>query len=127
MYKFIAFISVILRQFVIPNPFEALGEGLTVTIDKTPMLLSPVLLNWIAEPCLHAITFAVVGLYYHRGENPAAGSGLYLLFYCIHTFIIWLMSLAGFATWAVVLILVGYVVCHVLAGVLRNRMNGGFI
>lgn len=112
MYKLIAAISILIRQFCISNPFEALGDGLGVNIGETSMLLPPGVLNWIAEPFMHAVAFAVVGLYYDRGSNHALGSFLYLLFYCMHTFLLWLMSLAGFATWAVLLIVVLYIVCH---------------
>lgn len=121
MYKFIAAISILIRQFCIPNPFEALGDGLGVNIGETSMLLPSGVLNWIAEPFMHAVAFAIVGLYYHRGSDPAVGSFLYLLFYCIHTFLLWLMSLAGFATWAVILIVVLYIGCHIGVKWLQNR------
>lgn len=121
MYKLIAAISILIRQFCIPNPFEALGDGVVVNIGETPILLPPGVLNWIAEPFMHAVTFAVVGLYYDRGSAPALGSFLYLLFYCIHTFLLWLMSLAEFATWVVLLIVVLYIVCHM--GLTKLRSN----
>ena len=112
MYKLIAAISILIRQFCLPNPFEALGDGLTVNIGEALILLTPRVLNLLAEPFMHAVAFAIVGLYYHRGSDPAVGSFLYLLFYCIHTFLLRLMSLSGFATWAVLLIIVLYIVCH---------------
>lgn len=114
MYKLMSTISILIRQFCITNPFEALGEGVVVNIAGTPMLFPPWVLNWAAEPFMHVVTFAVVGLYYVRGSAPALGSFLYLVFYCVHTFLLWLMSLAGFATWAVVLILVLYMGCNIL-------------
>lgn len=119
MYTLMMTISTIVRQFCIPNPFEALGEGLTIFVGENPILLSPILLNWLAEPIMYLITYLVVGLYYERASCPALGSFLYLLFYCIHMWIIWLMSLAGFATWAVVLIIVAYVGCHIGLAKLR--------
>ena len=109
MYKLIVAISILIRQFYLPNPFEALGDGLIVNIGETSILLPPGVLNWVAEPFMHMVTFVIVGLYYDRGSAPALGSFLYLLFYCVHTFLLWLMSLAGFDTWAVVLIIVTYV------------------
>lgn len=112
MYKLIAAISILVRQFYIPNPFDALGDGLVVNVGETPIFLSPDVLNWGAEPFMHAVTFAAVGLYYDRGSDSAVGSFLYLLFYCIHTFLLWLMSLAAFAIWAVVLSVVLYLICH---------------
>ena len=114
MYQIIATISTLVRQFCLSNPFEALGDGLVVNLGDGPILLSPVLLNWIAEPVMHGATYAIVGMFYDRGDEPVVGSFLYLFFYCMHTFMVWLMSLAGFATWAVILILVLYVVLHLV-------------
>ena len=121
MYKLIATISIFIRQFYIPNPFEALGDGLVVNMGEISMLLPPEALNWAAEPIMHGITFVIVGLYYERGSAPALGSFLYLIFYCIHTFLLWLMSVAGFATWAITLIVVLYIGCHIGVKWLQNR------
>lgn len=120
MYKLMAAISILIRQFCIPNPFETLGDGLVVYLGEAPVLLSPVLLNLLAELFLPTVTYAVAGLYYDRGSAPALGSFLYLLFYCVYTFLLWLMSLAGFATWVVALIPVLYLGCHFGVKVLRN-------
>lgn len=120
MYKLIAAISILIRQFCIPNPFDALGDGLIVNIGETSILLPPGVLNWVAEPFMHMVTFAIVGLYCDRGSDPALGSFLYLLFYCVHTFLLWLMSLAGFSTWAVVVIVVLYIACHMGLTKLRS-------
>lgn len=92
-----------------------------VNLWQTPILLSPEVLNWVVETFMHAVTFAVVGLHYDTGSASALGSFLYLLFYCIHTFLLWLMSLAGFTTWAVVLIVGTYMGCHLGLKMLRNR------
>lgn len=113
MYKLVATISVLLRQYYIPNPFEALGDGLMITLDGSPILLSPEILNWIAEPVMFSVTFGVVGLYYERGSAPVIGSLLYLLFYCVHTFILWILSTVRFAEWAIILVGILYIGCHV--------------
>ena len=120
MYKLIAIISTLVRQFYIPNPFDALGDGLVVNIGETQILLPSGVLNWVAEPFVHVVTFSVVGLYYDRGSVPVLGSFLYLLFYCVHTFLLWLMSLVGFSTWAVVVIVALYIACHVGLTKLRS-------
>ena len=120
MYKLMAAISILIRQFYIPNPFEALGDRLVVNMGNTSMLLPTEVLNWVAEPFMHGITFVIVGLYYDRGSAPALGSFLYLIFYCIHTFLLWLMSLAGFATWTVTLMVVLYIGCHIGVKWLQN-------
>ena len=120
VYKIIAAISVLIRQFVLPNPFEPLGEKFNVTLFNITLPLTPDIANWIAEPVLHLLAFGITGLYYVRGHNdPAAGSFLYLLFYVIHTLILMLMSAAGFAWWAVVLLIVLYIAGHIGVNILR--------
>ena len=120
MYKLIVVISILIRQFCIPNPFDALSDSLVVTVGETPILLSSEVLNLIAEPIMHVMTFFVVGLYYDRGSAPTLGGFLYLLFHCIHMFLLWLMSLSGFSAWAVVPIIVLYIVIHVVLMRLRE-------
>ena len=111
------------RQFAIPNPFEVLGEGVTVMLGETPLLLTPEILNWIAGLGLPALTFAVVGIYYSRGEFPSWGSFLYMVFFCVHTGILHLMSLAYPAVWLIVLIGVVYIGLHIAVITLINRNN----
>lgn len=121
MYKFLSTLFWVVRQFFIPNPFEVLGDGVTVMINDAPMMLTPDTLNWIAGLGLPAITFAVVGLYYSRSSEPVAGSILYMIFFCVHTGILHLMSLAYPAIWLVVLIGVVYIGLHIAALTLINR------
>ena len=123
MYKLILTISTLVRQFCIPNPFEALGKGAKVKTGATYILIAREVFNWVAEPFVHVVTYASVGLYYDRGSAPALGSFLYLLFYCLHTFLLWLMSLAGFAVWAVMLIIALYIGMHL---VLLKMLNHSF-
>lgn len=66
MYPLIAVISTIIRQFVLPNPFDCFGAY-------------AVLINWISEPIIHWLSFALVGaIGYESGDCPALGSLLYL-------------------------------------------------
>ena len=64
MYKFIAAVSVLLRQFVLPNPFERLGESFDVALFDITFQMTPDILNWIVEPGLHLLAFGVTGIYY---------------------------------------------------------------
>ena len=121
MYKIIAAISMLIRQFYLPNPFEALGNGLQVEICNVPVVLPPSLLSWYAEPIMWGVTYGVVGMYYQKGSNPAWGSFLYLVFFCIHTGIVHLMALAEFNKLIVILILVLYAGCHAEINALRTR------
>ena len=92
-YGVISVISIIVRQFFLSNPFDCFG-------DKA------VLINWIAEPILQVIAYALVGLVYCRGLFPALGSILYLITYAALIGILWLMGIFTFAWWWVAIIIV---------------------
>lgn len=125
MYKLIAAISVLIRQFVLPNPFEGLGETFDVTLFNITFQMTPDILNWIVEPGLHLLSFVVTGLYYTRGfQEPAVGSLLYLMFYALHTGLLILMSAASFAWWAVIPLIVLYILGHIGVNVLMNSDRG---
>lgn len=99
MYGLMAGISVIVRQFYLPNPFECFGD-------------SAILINWIAEPIMQVVTYGLVGLVYHKGEAPALGSFLYLLTYAILTGILWVLGQFSFAWWAIagmIVIIIGVI------------------
>ena len=126
LYSFFATLFWIIRQFAIPNPFEALGEGLVVTIGEAPILLSPELLNWIADPVIAAFTFGVVGLYYISRSDPAFGSILYMVFYALHIGLLYLI-LSFFPTiWLMILISVIYIGIHIAVIVLKSVFDWGY-
>ena len=89
-------ISVIVRQFVLPNPFECFGD-------------SAILINWIAEPIIQVIAYGIVGLFYRRGSAPALGSFLYLIAYAFIIGILWLMGIFSFAWWWILIIIVAII------------------
>jgi hypothetical protein len=126
MYNLISIISIIIRQFILPNPFENLPHNVVVTISGIPIVLTPDILNLIASAVLPTITFVVVGVYYTKGKFPGLGSFLFLVFYIIHVGLLALMALAQFATWAVVMIIVLYIACHVGFAVLSNKFSGRY-
>ena len=113
IYSFLAAIFWFIRQFIFPNPFNALGEGITVCIGENHLLLSPELLNWFADPVIGAVTFLIVGIYYVSGTNPTLGSGLYMLFYAIHIGLMFLMLLVYPTVWLMILIGIIYIGLHV--------------
>ena len=123
LYLTLAGIFWAIRQFFMPNPFEVLGEGITVTIADAPILLSPDVLNWIAGLFLPAITFGIVAWYYRKGSFPVLGSILYMIFFCIHTFILYLMSWAYPSIFLIVLIAVAYIGLHVGFEILRRKIH----
>jgi len=95
MYKLVSGISVLIRQFCIPNPFEPRADAL--------------FLNLIAEPIMHIITYGVVGIFYKKYSAPALGSFLYLSFYCIHTGLLMLMGYFGWSSIAIGIIATLYI------------------
>ena len=107
----------IVRQFTIPNPFDALGEGLTIKLGESVVLLTPDLLNWVADPIIFAITFGVVGLYYTKGSEPALGSILYMFFYAVHIALLYLLLTIYPLIWLMVIVVIIYV--FALAGTKR--------
>lgn len=107
MYGVIALISAIVRQFALPNPFECFGD-------------SAIVINWIAEPIIHAVAYGLVGLVYHRGDSPALGSVLYLLAYAAVTGILAIMGIFSFAWWWIAII----VVAMIGIGILLAKMGG---
>lgn len=90
LYGLITLISVLVRQFVLPNPFECFGDNAD-------------LINWIAEPIIHVVAYGIVGCYYIRGSAPALGSILYLIVYALIVGILWLLGLSSFAWWAILI------------------------
>ncbi len=104
MYKVMFIASLLTRQFLLPNPFEPLGDSFAVA----GMVLSPLFLNLLAEPILHVASFGAAGIFY-RGGAAEEGSFFYLVFYMVHVGIIYAMSLAHFAWWAMALILAAYI------------------
>ncbi len=124
LYSIIATVSVLIRQFALPNPFEPLGETFTLSIKDVSIPLAPEVANMIAEPLLHIVTFAIVGIYYKKGQHePVFGSFLYLLFYAIHVGLIHMVSCFGFAWAAIIIIIFLYVSAHITANVLRNKLE----
>lgn len=122
LYKKLAVLFWFYRQYVISNPFEVLGEGITITVGESPILLSPDVLNYLADPIIFTITYGIVGLYYKSGSAPVLGSVMYMLFYCIHIGgIYFLMSLYP-TIWLINIILIGYLGFHILAVILKNSL-----
>jgi len=128
MYNIIKIVSVIIRQFYLPNPFEPIGNKLSIEFMNMKVILSPEIMNWMAEPFLHLITFAVVGIYYSKGvDKPAKGSFLYLLFYGIHVGLIYLISILGFAPITIVAVIICYIALHIAVNILKNKLLYGGI
>lgn len=114
IYKIVSITFWVIRQFFMPNPFEALGDGIVATIGESEILLTPDMLNLIAGGVLPTITFIVVGVYYISKSCPAWGSILYMVFFCIHTGLLYLLCIAYPSILLVCLILICYLALHIV-------------
>lgn len=84
MYKFISIISVLIRQFLLPNPYINLFSQ-EVYADLFNIIIGGII--------LHKLSFWLTGMAYTRGINaPAEGSIGYLFSYIILTLLITFLS-----------------------------------
>ena len=93
LYSIMTVISVIIRQFVLPNPFECFGE-------------KAALINWMAEPIIQGVAYGIVGRFYLKGSDPFLGSFAFLAVYTITIGILWVLGIFSFAWWWILLIVV---------------------
>ena len=91
LYGVAIIVSFLIRQFVLPNPFECFGEKAT-------------LINWITEPILQVVTYLLVGLVYQKGDMPAMGSVLFLITYAMLVGVLWALGVFRFAWWWILLL-----------------------
>ena len=127
VYISISTLFALIRQLCFPNPFEAINPGLTVMLNETPTLLTPAVLNVLAEFPLWAITFGVAGLYYRDRTRPINGSILYMVFFIVHSALIELILKVYPQYWLMGLIVVGYIVMHVGLKLLMNKLDSIYI
>lgn len=109
MYGLMAIISLLVRQFCLPNPFECFGD-------------MALLYNWVAGFVLTPVSFTLVGLVYQSGEAPALGSFLYLITYALLTGILWVLGQFSFAWWAIA----GMIAIIIGAVFLLSKIRGDF-
>lgn len=111
LYAIMAAISIIVRQFYLPNPFECFGDMAW-------------LYNLIAEPIIHGAAFLLVGTIYRKGSFPALGSFLYLVAYAVITGILALMGIFSFAWWWVLIVAIVVLVIVALLAKLGRCLSG---
>ena len=96
MYKIISLLSLLIRQFCLPNPFECFGDY-------------ALLINWIAGIVMAPVTYLIVGLAYEKGSEPAVGSLLYLLTYALLTGALCVMGIFSFAWWWILILVAVFI------------------
>ncbi len=80
LYFLLKVIFWVIRSLVLPNPFSPL-EGLGEIV------------NLVFGGVLFPVSYFMTGLFYHRGDDPAAGSVLYMLFYVVNSGVTYLIML----------------------------------
>ena len=128
MYIAISSISWFVRQFILPNPFEPLGERFQIALGSVQLAMSPELANIILEPILYVVTFMLVKLYYKRGEdNLAIGSFCYFVLYCVHIGMVYLMSCFDFNQTAISITTSAYILMHASILFIKARITSKVI
>ncbi len=128
MYIAISSISWFVRQFILPNPFEPLGERFQIALGNIQLTMSPELANIILEPILYVVTFLLVKLYYKSGEDdPAIGSFSYFVLYCVHIGMVYLLSCFDFNQIAIILTTSAYVLMHASILFIKARITSKMI
>ncbi|MBR5179387.1 MAG: hypothetical protein IKW90_11385 [Lachnospiraceae bacterium] len=77
MYVIIRFIGLIIRQFILPNPFETMWPERAFVI------------NWAIGLVLLPTSYAITGRWYHRGEDPMVGSLMFNFIYICLSLGLW--------------------------------------
>lgn len=86
MFQLIKFIGLIIRQFLLPNPFES------VTDPGRAFMW-----NWIAGIILIPVSYGLTGLVYSSGDDsPVVGSLIFNVTYIVLTLLLWgILSVVG--------------------------------
>ena len=122
-YKFFYIFSFLVRNFIIPNPFDSL-QGQTIEINGVELPVIPEIINIFIEPILGGITYFVVGFYYSRSSGKSIiGSVSYLLFYCIHTAIIFVIFQLNRSALLIILVITSYVFLHILIAIITSKIR----
>jgi hypothetical protein len=105
-------ISLLIRQFLLSNPFENFQYG--------------VLYNIAAGVILLPLTFLMVGIIYERSSNPMWGSILFLIMYFVNNSVLVLCSLFGFNLFISIPIIVAYFITYGFFSMKYNDFARGF-
>lgn len=110
MYDIIHLISVLIRQFVLPNPY--------INIISNEIYAD--LFNiFIGGTILHLLAFVLTGYGYKRGVNdPESGSAGYLISYCYLTVLI---TLLGYMISNVIFFIISFSVLYVISCIIISR------
>lgn len=105
-------ISVLIRYFLLPNPFASLANG--------------ELYNWVATIILLPITYGMVSFIYERGSAPTWGSVLFLFIYVVNFLVLLFCGLFNFHVIACAIIGLVYIVVFVVTARFINDFGRGY-
>ena len=111
MYTIVGIISIIIRQWILPNPFECFGWLISMGI------------NAAIAPILHLVAYKIVGMVYEGGSAPAIGSILYLIVYASIIGILALMGIFSFAWWWVLIIFIAMLGIYFGLNALADKLS----
>lgn len=125
IYNIFYIFSFLIRNFIVPNPFERL-QGQTIVINGIEFSLNPEVINFLIGPILIGFTSFVVSFYYKRVERkPLKGSILYLSFYLAHTFLIYGLVYFKFSTISIIFAIIFYLIFHIMIYIITSRLLYG--
>lgn len=112
MYRLMSGISILIRYFLLPNPFAYLENG--------------ELFNWAATIILLPITYGMVSVIYDRGSAPTFGSFLFLVIYLVNSAILLFCGFFKFHVIACAIIGMVYIAVFIVAARFINDFGRGY-
>ena len=79
MYQIISGLNSLIREEVIPNPFEFISDNQLI-VDLFTYLIGGII--------LYKISFAMCGVFYNRGDAPILGSILYMMAFSFNVWVL---------------------------------------
>lgn len=79
MYQIVSTLNGIMRDELLPNPFEFISDNEFIVLFFTHLIGT-----WI----LHKISFSMCGIFYKRGKLPILGSIGYMFFFSLNVWIL---------------------------------------
>lgn len=128
MYAIISVVLAFIRQFCLPNPFEQYGINSSgLIIYDWAYTVRPFILNTAASVVISAISYKIVGVYYRKNSAPVLGSILYMVFFCVHAWILHLILCVYPEEWKIAFIIFVYVLMLCLIEYIITKIKSNFL
>lgn len=79
MYQIVSALNALIREEVMPNPFEFISDNQLIVMLFTYLMGGMI---------LHIISFSMCGVFYNRGQAPVLGSIGYMMAFCLNVWIL---------------------------------------